>query len=253
MPEQRQALSLSGVRLALSAERMDSYGIGIPDEDRLANYLWNVELCQSLYPALHGLEIALRNAVFRAGAAAFPHVSTRDVPCWLDADPALILPEDQRRVDEATARLRSLNKPLDPGQLVAELGLGFWATLFDVRYERGNRLWPRLFAHGLMDPGSPRSVRTRKRLSPMINRIRYLRNRVFHHKPVWHWQDLAQHHAQTLDLLGWLSPSLRTLLEPGDRFADVLRAGAAPFRERVNALRRHDGVSAVQGSLQSRL
>lgn len=236
MQSANQALLLPGVRRALSDERLNAYGIGRPDGEKLANYLWNLALCESLYPALHGLEIALRNAIFRAGAAAFPTVATLDVPCWLDADPPIILAADLHVVGAAKTRLRRANKPLMPGRLVADLSFGFWTTLFDVRYERSRALWPRLFAHGLMHAASPRSVRSRNTLSPRLNRIRYLRNRVFHYEPIWHWSDLHEQHALALDLLGWFSPELLAMIRPHVRFGFLHAAGAEPFREQVEVL-----------------
>ncbi len=44
----------------------------------IANYLWNLELCQAIYPALHGCEVALRNSIH---AAASAHYGT---PYWFD-------------------------------------------------------------------------------------------------------------------------------------------------------------------------
>jgi hypothetical protein len=236
MKPSNQALLLAGIRRALSNERLNAYGIGRPDEEKLANYLWNMALCESSYPALHGLEIALRNAVFRAGAAAFPNVATLDVPCWLDAAPPIILAADLHVIGAAKTRLRRANKPMEPGRLVADLSFGFWTTLFDVRYERSRTLWPRLFAHGLMHPASPRSLRSRNKLSPLLNRIRHLRNRVFHYEPIWHWSDLHEQHALALDLLGWFSPELLAAIGPQTRFAALHGAGAQPFREQVKVL-----------------
>jgi hypothetical protein len=79
-------------------------------------------------------------------------------------------------------------------------------------------------------------MRSRKQLSPLLNRIRYLRNRVFHHEPVWHWSNLAGQHSQALDLIGWFSPAFRYTLEPNDRFPVVYAAGAEPFLEHVRSL-----------------
>ena len=126
--------------------------------------------------------------------------------------------------------------------------------MFDVRYERSKVLWPRLFAHGLMHAASPRPVRSRNQLSPLLNRIRHLRNRVFHYEPIWHWGDLHEQHALALDLLGWLSPDLLATIRPHARFAVLHGAGAQPFREQVRALLQAPGRSARDhGSLQSRL
>jgi hypothetical protein len=224
------------IRKALSSERLDAYGLGRADDQKIANYLWNLALCESLYPTLNGLEIALRNAVFNAGAQIFSGISTRGVPCWLDANPSLFDADHQQSVIAAKLRLRDRGRALEPGRLVAELTFGFWTSLFEVRYERNKVLWPQLFGAQLLDSSSPRSVRSRKQLSPLLNRMRYLRNRVFHHEPIWHWGDLVQQHAAAVDLIGWFSPALRATIEPGDRFRMVYIAGPGPHLQRVHSL-----------------
>jgi hypothetical protein len=229
MAIERQQPYVSAIRKALSDERLDAYGIGRSDEVKIANYLWNLALCESLYPALHGLEIAMRNAVFSAGASVFRGIATRDVACWLDSDPPIIHPDDQPMVVGAKDRLRERGLPLEPGRLVAELRFGFWTSMFDVRYEQSKVLWPRLLGAQLLDPSSPRSMRSRKQLSPLLNRVRHLRNRVFHHEPIWHWGNLYQQHEMALDLMGWFSPALRMTVEPGDRFRAIHAAGPAPY------------------------
>lgn len=236
MGTDRQHAYASAIRRALSDERLDAYGTGRTDDEKIANYLWNLALCESLYPVLHGLEVAMRNAVFGSGARVFSGVATRDVPCWLDAFPPIILPEDQPAVAAAKDRLRERGLALEPGRLVAELRFGFWTSLFDIRYEQSKILWPRLFGAQLLDPSSPRSRRTRKQLSPLLNRIRHLRNRVFHHEPIWHWSNLASQHTMALDLIGWFNPALRATIEPWDRFRAVHGPGAAPFRSFVRSL-----------------
>jgi hypothetical protein len=232
----RQDSYARAMRRALSSERLNAYGAGRTDDEKIANYLWNLALSETLYPALHGLEVAVRNAVFSAGAKLFTGISTREVPCWLDADPPIVQADDLPMVIAAKARLRERGLPMEAGRLVAELRFGFWTSLFDVRYEKNKVLWPRLLGAQLLDPSSPRSIRSRKQLSPLLNRMRYLRNRVFHHEPIWHWSDLAEQHALALELTGWFSPALRATIEPGDRFRQVHAAGAAPFLRRVHSL-----------------
>ncbi len=224
------------IRKALSSERLDAYGAGRANDQKIANYLWNLALCESLYPALNALEIAFRNAVFNAGAQVFNGISTRDVPCWLDANPSLLDPDHEYSVAAAKLRLRERGRELEPGRLVAELTFGFWTSLLEVRYERNKVLWPHLFGAQLLHPSSPRSMRSRKQLSPLLNRVRHLRNRVFHHEPIWHWSDLVQQHAVAVDLIGWFSPALRATIEPGDRFRTVHSAGSGPYLQRVRSL-----------------
>jgi hypothetical protein len=231
-----QAHYAQAIRRALSSGRLDAYGLGRTDNQKIANYLWNLALCESLYPALHGLEVVLRNAVFDAGARIFSRIPTRDVPCWLDANPSLFDSDHEQSVMAAKLRLRDRGGALEPGRLVAELTFGFWTSLFEVRYERNRVLWPHLFGAQLLDSSSPRSMRSRKQLSPLLNRMRHLRNRIFHHEPIWHWIDLPQQHAVAFDLMGWFSPALRATIEPSDRFRAVHAAGSAPFLQRVHSL-----------------
>lgn len=219
---------------ALSRERLGGYGgAGVPWVDVLSRYLWNIALCEATYPTLQTLEVALRNAVFDAGCASYPFTaspSLAQVPCWLDT--AVLLPGDRSKVAGAKARLRDAGKPPEPCRLVAELTFGFWTTLFDVRYENTRILWPRLFGQKIF-ADAPKRFRNRKALSPLLNRVRHLRNRAFHHEPIWHWRDLREQHAIALDLIGWMSPPLRETVGALDRFDAVYADGLDPFREIV--------------------
>lgn len=231
-----QAPFFDSLQQALSVPRFDAYRRpGGGDVETLCNYLWNTALCEALYPAVQGLEVALRNTLFDAGAAAFAGGATRESPCWRDASPPVLLPAEAARVEQAKRGLRSRGRPLEPGRIVAELSFGFWTALFDVRYETTRILWPRLFKHGVF-AGAPRRLRTRKALSAMLNRVRMLRNRAFHHEPIWHWRDLAEQHALTVDLLGWLNPALRSAVELVDRFGPVHRDGPAALHACVRVL-----------------
>ncbi len=239
MAEDTQGAYADALWKILSQERLQGGygGTAMPRPDVLARYLWNAALCEALYPSLQALEVALRNTVFSAGSAVYPFTGTPQpgqVPCWLDA-PGVLHADDARMVDSAKARLAAANKALEPGRLVAELTFGFWTALFDVRYENSRILWPRLFSQKIFADG-PRSKRSRKALSPLLNRVRHLRNRVFHHEPIWHWRDLADQHSLAMDMIGWMSPELRRTIEAFDRFNAVRAAGLEPFREIVSRL-----------------
>jgi hypothetical protein len=150
------------------------------------------------------------------------------VPCWLDS-PGLLHTSEAKKVRAAKLHLVGTGKPLAPGRLVAELTFGFWTALFDVRYESTRVLWPRLFGQKIF-ASAPRSKRSRKALSPLLNRVRNLRNRAFHHEPIWHWRDLRDQHALVLDLIGWMSLSLLDTVQLLDRFDAVHASGVDRYR-----------------------
>lgn len=79
------------------------------------------------------------------------------------------------------------HKALNPGRIIAELNFRFWTSMLDKRYEQVLR--PQLIKTAF--PYMQRKIRTRKVLSQQFHKIRQLRNRIFHHKPIWHWQDLV--------------------------------------------------------------
>ena len=229
-----QPLAISPLWRLVSAERIGTFRRGTADDEEvLARYLWNIALCEALYPSLHLLEVGLRNVVFEAAAATYPLTAAGG--CWLE-QPGILHADEARAVRAAAQRLSRRGKPCEPGRLVAELSFGFWTALFDVRYEQDRVLWPRLFAQKIF-AHAPRQNRSRKALSPLLNRVRHLRNRAFHHEPIWHWSDLAQQHALVVDLLSWMSPELRATVSAIDRFPRVHRAGVAALRAQVTALR----------------
>jgi len=234
MAANAQPLVIPSVWRLVSAERIGSFRRGAADDEEvLARYLWNASLCEALYPSLHFLEVALRNVVFEAAAATYPPAGAGS-GCWLER-PGILHAEEARMVRAAGQRLCRRGKPVEAGRLVAELSFGFWTALFDVRYEQNRVLWPRLFAQKIF-AHAPRQKRSRKALSPLLNRVRHLRNRAFHHEPIWHWGDLGDHHALVCDLLGWMSPELRATVAAFDRFPRVHREGVRAFRRRVGVL-----------------
>lgn len=208
------------LKRALSTERFSEYAsTAANDREAIGRYLWNTRLSEALYPSLENLEIAFRNRIHAAISALYPDGPFNDVQCWLDRRVPILDDTDVRAVRHAKERLASNFKPLEPGGLIAELNLGFWTSLLDVRYERNSVFWPKLLKP--VFAAMPRHDRKRKVISSRFNRIRLLRNRVFHVEPIWHWRDLRQQHSQILECISWLSPALLDITRRIDRFDDV--------------------------------
>ena len=212
------------IRATVSDVRFEGYRRA-PTEtvaDLLPRYVWNMALSEALYPTLQALEIALRNRINEAAAVEF------DDPWWLERTP-LMNPRELASVTTVKAELTRRGKPVEVGRVVAELTFGFWTSLFDRRYERV--LWPKLLRSAF--PWMPRRQRTRQELSRRFTAIRHLRNRVFHHEPIWHWRDLAQQHTGLVDVLGWMNPEFRDLTVLLDRFPMVYGEGVDGYERRL--------------------
>lgn len=206
---------------AVSHERLEGYSrrgsIDCP-QSLYAHYAWNVSLSESLYPLLQGIEIALRNSLHNAASQRFGRED------WFE-DNRLIHPVDRGFVNSARETIAKSHKPTEPARIVAELSFGFWTSLFDVRYEQ--RFWPWLLKP--ICPYMPRTLRTRAELSRRLNGIRRLRNRVFHHEPIWYWRDLTQQHRELAETLYWINPAMEQFVGMLDRFPQVMSQGCRPY------------------------
>lgn len=225
-----QELFFGSLIESLSRPRIEAYAFGIrpraafpenTDFSKLLRYVWNVLLCEAFYPSLQKLEVALRNAVHNALAASLS-------PVWYTA-PGILNSEGARAVNEVVGKLKRNKKPDSPENIVADLSFGFWTSLFNVEYEK--TLYVPHLSNIFRRARGP--LRKRKTLSKRLNDIRLLRNRVFHHEPIWNRPRLLEAHNLVQETLFWLNPDLHALAAEIDRFPAVHAAGTAPFGKRL--------------------
>ena len=163
-------LSIGSLRSALSAERLRAYALpeDTDEVDGVARYLWNLALCSALQPALHTLEITVRNRLFQVSRRIVDEtrLSFDKVPCWLDARPSLLADRERQAVEKAKETIARRRSPMTEGRLVSVLGFGFWVSLCRTPYEQGRsdgpRLWPQLATRGF--PHLPAAKRTRSQI-----------------------------------------------------------------------------------------
>lgn len=214
--------------IIFSEERLDGYlnhaKCNNSKTDALIAYSWNIELSQSLYPALQILEITLRNSLHQALSTMF------STEYWFDL--SFLHNREKKQVDQVKDDLRKENKKITSGHVVAKLSFGFWTSLFDVRYEHGQVLWPKLLRPAF--PFLSKGHRTRIFLSRELNRIRFLRNRIFHHEPIWHWKDLSEQHISIINMTNGLSPSASKYLNIFDQFQVVYSDGRAQIEAKLS-------------------
>src|SRR5665213_1841492 len=224
---------------ALSKSKLNRFWNRADGQDNwmpaLGRYTWNVALCQAPYPLLHVVEITLRNQIYDAVAADKPVVGNahKGVPCWLDADPAVLLPDDADAVSKAKQRFNNdqrgsgeVAKPLTPGRLVGELHFGFWTRLVHGDYANARTpksvLWPRLIHVAF--PNAP-ATDARGEVHRRLQSIKELRNRVFHHDPIWR-RKLWDEYSSALELLGWMNLSVAEAINKLNRphFRNVFKS-----------------------------
>ncbi len=200
----------------VSISRIEAYRVsGDDNHETLTKCVWNICLSEALYPVLQNLEIGLRNTLHAAAEKSFGTSS------WYGGRASILRASEQQQVTEAEAKLTRLGRPIEPNRVIAELDFGFWTSLFDSRYDRSliNR---RDFLKDAF-PLMPRRFRTRHTLSGRLNNIRKLRNRIFHHERILHY-NLIQEHKEMHEALGWINPKLQQMTQIIDRFPEVVGA-----------------------------
>ena len=184
----------------LSTARWNSYKLSPnePDLETWQRYQNNLTLCQSAYPLLHLVEISLRNHLQQL----LRSVDLNWYKGYLD-DNNVFRYEGQILSGHGKEKLKDVYKKLTKRQtnitpneekIVAELTFGFWVELCSKHYvadlwsytqKRGDRVrkvFPQLFFCYM--PQSNDKIITQI-IYPKLKSILFLRNRIFHHEPIW--------------------------------------------------------------------
>ena len=216
------------VKAGLSPQRFEAFRRLKADTDEVVakNYLRNVALCEALYPSMHFLEIALRNGIHTAATNEFA------TNTWFDLRQFTGDARTRKIIAEVKTNLQRSGKPVTADGVVAGLHFGYWFHLFESRYE--SVLWRRIVKQ--VFPHAPKKERQRASIAPRIHQAKELRNRISHHEPVWHWQDLEDQHIQFTETIGWINPSLASLLALTDRFPFVYNKYSADFDHQLSHL-----------------
>lgn len=188
-----------------------------PNLHMLANYFWNMNLAKALFPALHAVEVALRNTVHTTLTNRY---RTQE---WWRQPYAL----GRNQLDTITKievdYQRDHGKAITPGRLVAALSFGFWTTILSQPYE--SRLW-RYKNYILIDQAFPhRGNVPRHDIHQRFNDIRLLRNRVMHHEAIYDRPHLLHEHANIHQAIRWISEELHQGIHVVDDFQEVYRIG----------------------------
>lgn len=204
-----------------SEDRLNKYLTKVAEDQLAAEFLYvaNQKISESLYPLISILEVSLRNRVHSK-----LHIKLRRSDWWTHQD--LNIQAFQPcldKIDRAKAKLYkrpsvSDKQQVKAVQVVAEVSLGFWTSLFS------EDLAPALWSD-LIDcfPNLPTDNRKRRKVAKPLENITRLRNRVMHHEPILFDDSVLPNslHSKGTELLGWMSTDMAAWLANGDRFDTV--------------------------------
>ena len=166
---QYTAQFLLSIERTVSKERLKRY-LAATQQDTvkaLELYEHNVALAEALYGYLHGLEVAIRNAIHHALTRGY------NTPYWYDQAPLSFYHQDkfikQAKLDAGSNA--------SAGKVIAELMFGFWTDLVSNSYH-----WSLWVPH--LSQAFPNATIPRKNVHKRLQTIRWLRNRIAHHEPI---------------------------------------------------------------------
>ena len=216
-------LTFLNIEKSISPERLAAYQAdGASNETALARYIYNIELSKSLYPIINIFEVTLRNSIDKALAKFF------DLTEWNDV--MLFTETERRMINEAKTKIVQKNQTYSHNRLVSELTLGFWVALMGRKY---NTQKFQFFIIKNILHGCPSEQKSTTAVQKNLAEIRFLRNRIAHHRRILHWTDLDQKHDLILDFIRWMSQDMHKIAVNNDTFDAVYKNGIAPFERFV--------------------
>jgi hypothetical protein len=194
----------------LSTERLAAYFVMAKKNPERAIRLYerNTELSEALYGVVQGLEVTLRNAVHNVLSAS--HGDN-----WYEK--ISFLTSEASALADAKRNIETRRESITPGRVVAQLNFGFWVRLFSAEYDKS--LWGPRFQNILPGRLNRRAVYGR------LKEIKTLRNRIAHRNRIigiGRAKTVAQQCLETLETIGWFSPTTRDWVEQTNCFEERL-------------------------------
>lgn len=182
--------------------------------DPAGRYIWASHLSASIAPALHTFEVALRNAMH---SSLSQHYGQAD---WF-AGAVIFEPDEDKLVKSAlrAAKKKAKKKGVThtPDDVIAELMLGFWCALLNSPY--ATSVFQPCLARAFQNLPAPLKVRTD--LHAKIIEFKRVRNRVFHHEPIWNYPGIDQIEAELWTLAEALYPEFSILSQDQSQFQTI--------------------------------
>lgn len=217
--------SQEAIRVAVSDARMKPY-LNAANQDlakAIRIYEINIKLSEVLYPSLQTFEITFRNRINEVLIDKYGRN-------WCDG---LVLKLENYDVETITkAKNKIKKKPITQGRVMAELNLGFWIGLLTKKYYSQS-----IFNKCIKDifPNVSPSERAFQKIAPRFKEeILNLRNRVFHHEPIWDKNyKLEQKYSYMCWVLSWISPEVAIWMKSYDTFQNVYKAVSQELSELI--------------------
>jgi abortive infection bacteriophage resistance protein len=196
--------TMDALEQSISSDRLNRYTKSAGTRRAaLSLYVWNSAISETLYAALQGLEITMRNSIDVQLALTYGDN-------WFRNERLFLEPQSER-ISQAIKKC-VLEHPVNRRELVSRMSFGFWSEL--LYFEMYEELWRKSLYKAF--PNRPKGT-MRKHVGPIIHGLHLLRNRIAHHEPVFD-RALRKDHTNILMLIDWICPVTSTWVSHHSRF-----------------------------------
>jgi abortive infection bacteriophage resistance protein len=207
----------------LSLPKLNKYKLneGFTDNEILKLYLINVRLQEAFLPALHFLEVSLRNKIYYELGNKFKNND------WLFDGVTLQLhnTEAQRLLKGQKTQAHKKRTNFTNESLIAELSFGFWVNLLKKYYK--SSIWMKTGYFEAVFPNFNIKVHDRTNyLHRELYKIKKLRDRIAHHEDiiVYHnslSNNLDEYYKNINKIIGYMCKDTQKLLTNICRFNET--------------------------------
>lgn len=205
--------NLSGSRLQTYRDRFGC----VSDAETIKLFFLFQDISSHLFTPLQLLEVTLRNGIHAAIRRK------KNIPDWYNH--IWLTPESRRHLaaaqSSATQDVGSI-RPVTPDDIICRLPFGFWVYMLDAPYRNTNTTSLYLWDQHTFSSVFPSGTKGIKAVFSELKIINALRNRLFHHEPVWsahgvNSSELAldkikRHYQDVTSALGSMAPDQKSLL-----------------------------------------
>ncbi|MBO1058649.1 MAG: Abi family protein, partial [Dolichospermum sp. JUN01] len=198
---------LKDIILAFSEARMKPYlnATNNSYSDAIRIYEINTKLCEAMYPSLHTLEISLRNQMNTVLSVKYDND-------WFTNGNIQLEKYERDTINSALIKCKN-----NLNNLIPELNFGFWKSLINQRFYQST-IWnpcsKQIFKYAQKSELNIIDIRLK------IRKILKLRNRTFHHEPIWNYLNIDIVHRDIHFFINLINPKVGNWLREYDRFPE---------------------------------
>lgn len=217
------------IKNCLSAERLFAYEkIIAPAPEGLAIFIYQVMQMHSslLFVPIQYLEVCLRNRTYNALKNFYDARKKVIAPLGTPGEWYKWMPQKQitkDNISEACKKAKNQirnRRPIVYGDIISRLTLGVWVSILEERTDNKD---PLFFWSGVVRDIFPNTTYKKGKIMQTLNDIATIRNRLFHHEPLWKSEKsktvsydiddilLKMNNTYTtiVEVIGWMSTGLQ--------------------------------------------